>query len=124
MTCATPRSGCPVYQWKGIFMTCTTPRLGCPVYQWKGIVETCAPPRSGYIVNPCMGICMMKATPQLCCTLPMKSTSFGAGGCTGSSESIYVKIPHCWKSHVAAHLLYYGLVSLSLCAMGWSCYVI
>ena len=24
------------------------------------------------------------------------------GGCTGSSESTYVKIPHCWKSHVAA----------------------
>ena len=27
------------------------------------------------------------------------------GGCTGSSESTLVKIPHCWKSHVAAHLL-------------------
>ena len=25
------------------------------------------------------------------------------GGCTGSSESTLVKIPHCWKSHVAAH---------------------
>ena len=24
------------------------------------------------------------------------------GGCTGSSESIHVKIPHCWKSHVMA----------------------
>ena len=24
------------------------------------------------------------------------------GGCTGSSESIHVKMPHCWKSHVAA----------------------
>ena len=23
-------------------------------------------------------------------------------GCTGSSEYILVKIPHCWKSHVAA----------------------
>ena len=22
------------------------------------------------------------------------------GGCTGSSESTLVKIPHCWKSHV------------------------
>ena len=21
------------------------------------------------------------------------------GGCTGSSESIHVKMPHCWKSH-------------------------
>ena len=25
-------------------------------------------------------------------------------GYTGSSESIHVKMPHCWKSHVAAHL--------------------
>ena len=26
------------------------------------------------------------------------------GVCTGSSESTLVKMPHCWKSHVAAHL--------------------
>ena len=26
------------------------------------------------------------------------------GGFTGSSESTHVKMPHCWKSHVAAHL--------------------
>ena len=26
------------------------------------------------------------------------------GGCTGSFESTLVKIPHCWISHVAAHL--------------------
>ena len=26
------------------------------------------------------------------------------GGCTGSPESTLVKMPHCWKSHVAAHL--------------------
>ena len=25
------------------------------------------------------------------------------GGCTGSTESTLVKIPHCWKSHVMAH---------------------
>ena len=25
-------------------------------------------------------------------------------GYTGSSESIHVKMPHCWKLHVAAHL--------------------
>ena len=24
-------------------------------------------------------------------------------GCTGSSKSTLVKMPHCWKSHVAAH---------------------
>ena len=25
-------------------------------------------------------------------------------GCTGSSESTLVKMPHCWKSHVTAHM--------------------
>ena len=25
-------------------------------------------------------------------------------GCTGLSESILVKIPQCWKSHVGAHI--------------------
>ena len=27
------------------------------------------------------------------------------GGCTGSSESTLVKLPHCWKSHVVAHYI-------------------
>ena len=27
------------------------------------------------------------------------------GGCTGSSESTRVKMPHCWKSHVVAHII-------------------
>ena len=26
------------------------------------------------------------------------------GGCTGLSESTHVKMPHCWKSHVTAHI--------------------
>ena len=26
------------------------------------------------------------------------------GGCTGSSEFTFVKMPHCWKSHVTALL--------------------
>ena len=26
------------------------------------------------------------------------------GGCKGSYESTLVKIPHCWKSHVTAHM--------------------
>ena len=26
------------------------------------------------------------------------------GGCTRTSESTLVKMPHCWKSHVTAHL--------------------
>ena len=28
------------------------------------------------------------------------------GGCTGLSESTHVKMPHCWKSHVVAHISY------------------
>ena len=28
------------------------------------------------------------------------------GGSAGSSESTLVKIPHCWKSHVTAHMLH------------------
>ena len=27
------------------------------------------------------------------------------GGCTGSSESTLVKMPHCWKSYVAAQFM-------------------
>ena len=27
------------------------------------------------------------------------------GGCTGSFESTLVKMPHCWKSHAAAHII-------------------
>ena len=27
------------------------------------------------------------------------------GGCTGSCESIHVKMPHCWKSHAAAQII-------------------
>ena len=29
------------------------------------------------------------------------------GGCTGSSESTHVKMPHCWKSHALAHMCFY-----------------
>ena len=30
------------------------------------------------------------------------------GVCTGSSESTHVKMPHCWKSHVAAQMRVQG----------------
>ena len=26
------------------------------------------------------------------------------GGCTGSSESTHVKMPHCWKTRAKAHI--------------------
>ena len=28
------------------------------------------------------------------------------GGCTGLSESTLVKIPHCWKSHFTAQMIF------------------
>ena len=36
------------------------------------------------------------------------------GGCTGSSESTLVKMPHCWKSHVAAQLLSYATYNVAV----------
>ena len=47
------------------------------------------------------------------------------GGCTGSSESTLVKIPHCWKSHVTAQmwsLIYWYLVMNKL--MNFTCTII
>ena len=35
------------------------------------------------------------------------------GGCTGSSESTLVKMAHCWKSHLAAHLLFFSVASIA-----------
>ena len=32
------------------------------------------------------------------------------GGCTGSSESTHVKMPHCWKSHVTAQIIKFPLL--------------
>ena len=34
------------------------------------------------------------------------------GGCRGSSESTLVKMSNCWKSHAAAHMVYFRLVQL------------
>ena len=33
------------------------------------------------------------------------------GGCTGLSESTLVKMSHCWKSHVTAHIQIFNTVS-------------
>ena len=44
------------------------------------------------------------------------------GGCKGSSDSTHVKMPHCWKSHVAAHMCFVLSIILSclLLAALWS----
>ena len=34
------------------------------------------------------------------------------GGFTGSSESTLVKLPHCWKSHVAAKICFNSLAHM------------
>ena len=36
------------------------------------------------------------------------------GGCSGSSESTQVKMPHCWKSHATAHIFLNLLPNLSI----------
>ena len=43
------------------------------------------------------------------------------GGCTGSSESTLVKIPHCWKSHVTAHITKLEIVSVCIFFMESLC---
>ena len=50
------------------------------------------------------------------------------GGCTGSYESTLVKMPHCWQSHVRAHILCvcvllcvsFNCLYSSLSSFGWS----
>ena len=42
------------------------------------------------------------------------------GGCTGSSESTHVNMPHCWKSHVAAHyhdITFFALKKRNTCTV-------
>ena len=46
------------------------------------------------------------------------------GGSTGSFEPTLVKMPHCWKSHVTAHMyhvwrMYIGLFILITLQMGY-----
>ena len=36
------------------------------------------------------------------------------GGYIGSSESTVVKMPHCWKSHVTAHCIFFYLLLILL----------
>ena len=35
------------------------------------------------------------------------------GGCTGSSESTLVKMPHCWKSHTVDQLYYFCIFKIA-----------
>ena len=36
------------------------------------------------------------------------------GGCTGSYESTLVRMPHCWKSHVAAQIFFVSSVNVDV----------
>ena len=42
------------------------------------------------------------------------------GGCTGISESTFVKMPHCWKSHVAAQLFLRLKLIKVVCQIGFA----
>ena len=37
------------------------------------------------------------------------------GDCTCLSESTHVKMPHCWKSHVVAHIRSISVASVNKC---------
>ena len=51
-------------------------------------------------------LCLLLENPMSVMLLTEQHLRFQSlkGGCTGSSESTLVKIPHCWKSRVMAHL--------------------
>ena len=40
------------------------------------------------------------------------------GGCTGSSKSTHVKMPHCWKSHVTAQSIFTGKTNEKMAVKG------
>ena len=46
------------------------------------------------------------------------------GGCTGLSEATLVKMSHCWKSHVAAHMTLLKLCYNKLCYKGIALYTV
>ena len=50
------------------------------------------------------------------------------GGCTGSSESTLVKMPHCWKSDVTAQMINLNIVRNQrvnkIASVGMCCYCI
>ena len=43
------------------------------------------------------------------------------GGCTSSSESVHVKIPHCWKSRATALLFTGSTVSFFIKIVAFMC---
>ena len=45
------------------------------------------------------------------------------GGCRGSSESTLVKMPHCWKARVMAHMLMTGMVQVKRINWGGMKYI-
>ena len=42
------------------------------------------------------------------------------GGCTGSSKSTLAKMPHCWKSHVTAHLFPLSADAQAYLSLRWA----
>ena len=56
-------------------------------------------------------------TVQLLAEQHLEFLSF-TGSCACSSESVYVKMPHCWKSHVLAQIPYISDLSSALLSQG------
>ena len=56
-------------------------------------------------------------TVQLLAEQLLEFLSF-TGSCACSSESVYVKMPHCWKSHVLAQIPYISDLSSALLSQG------
>ena len=56
-------------------------------------------------------------TVQLLAEQHLEFLSF-TGGCACSSESVHVKMPHCWKSHVVAQIPYISDLSSALLSQG------
>ena len=43
----------------------------------------------------------------------LTETAFGSlGGCTGTSESTLVKMPHCWKSRHSSYVMAFKLLKM------------
>ena len=46
------------------------------------------------------------------------------GGCRGLSGSTHVKIPHCWKSHALAHIIYSNIYMETLAKLKIICLIV
>ena len=82
-------------------MTCDFQQ--CGLYNQQSLSSACAYARSDQSLYRSLAY-SMSGEPLTEYHLELLSLK---GGCTCSSESTLVKIPHCWKSHVTAQLCFH-----------------